>query len=1170
MNRNSLQRRGSGPLSITAALLYALLLIYGTLFPLQGWVTPSFNPLEMMYINGLKHTSWSDVITNLLVYMPLGFLLMRSLSGILSCSWCKVLAALLVGGLLSLTLELMQAHIPGRTPSLYDLVLNTAGSGIGAAIALILKRENRLGQWLYRLRLTYIKQGATADVGLLTLGMWALAQLSPLVPSLDLDNLRNGLKPLVKVLQDPQLFSWLQFAEYAAAIAALGILYANLQRYRYMATTRFLAFAASILLLKVLVVNRQLSMEALLGLATAALLMLLLKRLRTPGNLIASAVLLLLAIVLEGIQPGTTSAKSSLVSAFNWVPFRGHLSNNIIGIIDILAGIWPVLGLSYLSANLWTKGFRKVLVIGGAAFIFITLMGLEWFQRFIPGRSADITDVLVAMAAWFLSWGYITHSPEPSQEKSKSFHAHQNHRFTQSHTLIAVSILLVVFAITAHVFSGKEFSENTESEQLFPSPEMLPPPDLPGFRHSHPRLPAPTLTEQLRWKEKRPLFVRQKCKRAKGGKGSLYDAIFCGYVDPGSQDMDLLFKRLMDLKITWRGHEQAKPLAMAYDWLYDQWNPRQREKLARKVVEASNYLIKLIRNDKLSPYNVYLYNSPFQALMATSIATWGDVREADPPMRWSVHYWKDYVLPVWRQILGTTGGWHEGGEYVGIGIGQAIYQVPSMWRKATGEDLFASEPGIRGFADFLVYRTRPDGTHMRWGDALFFDRRVPDRIPLAIETHHKAAYSLRCPKPGLPTAWPWGPLSSNEFCDKKAVENLPLQKHFDGLGMVIARSDWSNDATYVTFKAGDNFWSHTHLDQGAFTLFKGGPLAIDSGYYGPGYGADHHMNYSYQTIAHNVITVTDPEDNVPKPPKKRDQEPRPIANDGGQRRIGSGWGVRAPLDLKEWEENRDTYHTGKIVKYYEGENLVVAVADITPAYTNLQSGNETFAHRTFRVKKYWRTFIYDRSTDLVVIHDDVVSADPAFLKRSLIHTLEKPTLDKFGFTVDTAPIEPPRRPRRKAGHLQAFVLFPEDARINIVGGPGKEFLVDGQNYDAEGAIWKKVSQRKKNAPEPGRWRVEISPPTQQEHDQFLMILVPGDRDLPPFIESVHEGKDIGTRIIGLERILKLTFPADRQGVIIKITEQKEPLTLDLTLPLAPEIEPEISFWTRIRKLIWPR
>lgn len=154
---------------------------------------------------------------------------------------------------------------------------------------------------------------------------------------------------------------------------------------------------------------------------------------------------------------------------------------------------------------------------------------------------------------------------------------------------------------------------------------------------------------------------------------------------------------------------------------------------------------------------------------------------------------------------------------------------------------------------------------MRWGDGAYFDRIVSDANPLALELSHAAAYTLNPPPGAVPTSWPWDPLGNPRLVDPDARSRLPLTKFFDGIGLLVARSDWGPDATYVTFKAGDNFWSHQHLDEGAFTIYKGGPLAIDSGLYGPQYGSDHHMNYAYQAIAHNVVTVTDPEDKVPAP-----------------------------------------------------------------------------------------------------------------------------------------------------------------------------------------------------------------------------------------------------------------------------------------------------------------
>ena len=602
------------------------------------------------------------------------------------------------------------------------------------------------------------------------------------------------------------------------------------------------------------------------------------------------------------------------------------------------------------------------------------------------------------------------------------------------------------------------------------------------------------------------------------------------------------------MKFEGRGATQAAPLALAYDWLYPNWSEEQKQGLKQKLTEGCRYLIQFIREKRLSPYNVFLYNSPFQALVATAIVLYKDHPEGQSCMNFTYDLWKNRVLPVWRQIMGQNGGWHEGGEYVGIGIGHAIYQVPAMWRKATGENIFESEPGIKGFLDFMIYRTRPDGTHMRWGDGRFFDRTIPDQAALATEYNHKSAYSLnKCPPQDTPSAYPWGPLTTNRLCDPQAQYQLPLTKHFDGIGMVIARSSWNNDATYVTFKAGDNYWSHTHLDQGSFTIYKGGPLAIDSGLYTSDYNSDHHMNYSYQTIAHNVITVTDYEDNIPTP-SKRDKPARAIANDGGQRRIGSGWGVEsAPLDLNEWLKKKNIYHTGKIEKYYSDENFVIAIADLTPAYTNQKSGTGTFSDRTRRVEDYWRTFIYDRKLDVVVVYDNITATNEAFTKRSIFHTINQPYRDNNKIV---SPVFSREQPNQPGGKLEATTLFPKDAFINIIGGKGAEFFIRDKNYDENGTLWNEVKKRKTNPPEPGSWRVEIIPPEAQKQDHFLTVYNPklATETKETHIESLETQNQIGCRITGNIQRHDFLFSTANHDLIIELNDGIEQKTIKLSIP----------------------
>ena len=599
--------------------------------------------------------------------------------------------------------------------------------------------------------------------------------------------------------------------------------------------------------------------------------------------------------------------------------------------------------------------------------------------------------------------------------------------------------------------------------------------------------------------------------------------IFLARTEPGSQDLRALHRRLMQLEFTFRGHEQAMPIAVAYDWLYDQWSEAERAALRDKLADGSRYIIHLIRSDRLSPYNVYLYNSPLQGLMAMSLALYRDDARGEPAMRFLHDMWKNRTLPVWRQIMGKNGGWHEGGEYVAIGIGQAVYQMPAMWRSATGEDLFKTEPGIRGFMDFILYRLRPDGTHYRIGDASFSERIAGDLLPLALEYRDAAAYSLRpvSAKP-TPTAWPWGPLTDASLYNPEAIKSRPKSKLMDGIGIIVSRSGWEPDATYVTFKAGDNFWSHSHLDQGSFTIFKGGPLAIDSGFYGPQYGADHHMNYTYQAIAHNTVTVTDPDDNVPLRTKKG--EKRFIANDGGQRRVGSGWGVEpAPMDLAEWTAKREIYHTGKIEQYTERDGLVAAVADLTPAYTNAFSGRGTFSHRTQRVERFRRTFIHDQINDVIVIYDQVKTTRADFRTRWLLHSTHAPLTAPSGFTLRTPGDE---KLGRREGQLQGSVLLPEQANITAIGGKGFEYFVDGKNYDENGKL--NQAAQNKGDKDVGAWRIEVSPATAGPDHRFLIVLAPtlGVGAAPIRARLLREAGRIGCEIAGPKRTVRWWFGED--------------------------------------------
>jgi VanZ family protein len=85
-----------------------------------------------------------DYVAHGVGYAGLGVLLMRALAGgrLSAMSWKGVLLATLLGGLYGVSDEFHQSFVPGRYPSISDVIADTAGSLVGASGAAL------FGAWL--------------------------------------------------------------------------------------------------------------------------------------------------------------------------------------------------------------------------------------------------------------------------------------------------------------------------------------------------------------------------------------------------------------------------------------------------------------------------------------------------------------------------------------------------------------------------------------------------------------------------------------------------------------------------------------------------------------------------------------------------------------------------------------------------------------------------------------------------------------------------------------------------------------------------------------------------------------------------------------------------------------------------------------------------------------
>lgn len=325
-------------------ILYAGLIAFGSLYPFAG-------------LKGLEHWSGqfitaplprfitrTDISTNLLAYLPLGYALAMHL-GLPRQRLRGILRAVFVGFFYSLSMESVQQLLPSRIASNLDIVLNTLGVLAGALLTLHHQRWLRAGRALRRWRTRWFQPHVAASFGLWLLPLWVLAQFT-LQPFPGAGWLGLHLRPFDMPPGGLAQINWPWFAAVWLEMVALGTFSASLLRPgRYVGaivSLLLVAFAAKLLaatmLLKLRVVGGVMSLETLAAFALAFwfLLIPLVSRRRQ-----AVALALLLAII--GVRIG-------LASYLVW-PIASVF--NIVGLAKVCASLWPYLALLVLLVSKW-------------------------------------------------------------------------------------------------------------------------------------------------------------------------------------------------------------------------------------------------------------------------------------------------------------------------------------------------------------------------------------------------------------------------------------------------------------------------------------------------------------------------------------------------------------------------------------------------------------------------------------------------------------------------------------------------------------------------------------------------------------------------------------------------------------------------------------------------
>jgi VanZ family protein len=323
-------------------LLYVAAIILGSLYPFAGW--RAFGDWSAAFVTAPlpRYITRTDVTTNLLLYLPVGYLLALSLSRPRGRN-LALLATLLLGAAFSLALESLQQLLPGRYASNLDSFLNTLGVLIGALLSLHHGRWQRglrrFGHW----RHNWFHADRAASLGLWLLLLWAFSQLA-LLPFPGTGWLELHLRPVDVPPESIEQINPAWLLAVFFEIATVGAFMACLLRPGRYASAVLLLFIAGFvlkllaatLLLKLRVVGGVLSLETLFGFVLALWLLLLPSVARHRQ---ATAIVLLAGIIV---------ARLLFLEAPIW-PGKSLL--NIVGLAAHMAALWPWLALVLVLAR---------------------------------------------------------------------------------------------------------------------------------------------------------------------------------------------------------------------------------------------------------------------------------------------------------------------------------------------------------------------------------------------------------------------------------------------------------------------------------------------------------------------------------------------------------------------------------------------------------------------------------------------------------------------------------------------------------------------------------------------------------------------------------------------------------------------------------------------------
>lgn len=553
--------------------------------------------------------------------------------------------------------------------------------------------------------------------------------------------------------------------------------------------------------------------------------------------------------------------------------------------------------------------------------------------------------------------------------------------------------------------------------------------------------------------------------------------------------------------------------AMVYDWCYDQMKDSEKKAYINEFVRISKTMECGYPPKNTEP--IAGHSSEWMVMrdmLSAAIAIYDEFPEMYNNVMTMLC--RDYI-PV-RNYVYAGHNYHQGTSYANVRFSNDLFSLWILDRMGAGAVYDPAQQFV--MYDFL-YRRRPDGMVLPAGDVnpgIGGSYGLPAMLAYSYYKDPYLAYEYkRSPKIDnhcliFDVLW------RDYTIEPKSPETLPLTKYSGTpYGWMIARTGWDKNSVIAEMKINEHFvGNHQHMDGGAFQIYYKGPLAIDAGaYHGTsgGYNSAHNKNFFKRTVAHNSLLVFDPNEKFASWNYGGTDKTEFADNDGGQRMPGDRWETcRSFADLLS-----DEYTTGQVLAHGTGGDYMA------PEYSYL-SGDITKAYSD-KVKEVKRSFVFlnlksEKVPAAMVVFDKVVSKNPEFKKHWLLHSIEEPKVSENGIVIK-------RTKDGDSGMLSNTVLLPakENLDMQVIGGKGKEFWVNGTNYANAPQVGRPDPRNER-----GEWRVEVSPSAPANEDYFLNVIQVADNNCNELHKaSLLKGENLVGAVIA-DRIV--TFSKDGETI----------------------------------------